>query len=66
MKKKRPQLIGHEKRTKDMMVWAQVEKRVKSLKNHFAHYIVLIKTVLVFTNLLFVNEKGKSMYVNSP
>lgn len=49
-----------------MMVWAQVEKRVKSLKNYFAHYIVLIKTVLVFTNLLFVNEKGKSMYVNSP
>lgn len=49
-----------------MMVWAQMEKRVKSLKNHFAHYIVSIRTVLVFTNLLFVNEKGKSMYINSP
>lgn len=49
-----------------MMVWAQMEKRVKSLKNHFAHYIVSIRTVLVFTNPLFVNEKGKSMYINSP
>lgn len=52
-KEDRPQIIGHEKGSRDRMARAKVEERMESSKNKFAHYIILMKAVLVFINVIY-------------
>lgn len=53
-------LIGHKNGTQDMMVWAQMEERVESLKTALCSLHCFDEGHLVFINLLFVNGKGKT------